>query len=125
MVVTASLPQGAEARKGYTCRYPRQPEKEKKNMQDLKFLANKFAERVMMTQKEVLTSDEAARYMGVSKSCLYKWTMNREIPHYKSPTGRMCYFNRREIEEWMQSVRVATDDELEQQAQATARKGRV
>ena len=86
-------------------------------------IANMVAERIMCTQKEVLTSDEAARYLGVSKSCLYKWTMTRTIPHYKSPTGKMCFFNRREIEEWMQQVRVKTDDELEQQAQAMARKG--
>ena len=73
--------------------------------------------------KEVLTSEEAARYLGVSKSCLYKWTMGRMIPHYKSPTGKMCYFNRKEVEAWMQSVRVATDEELEQKAQSMARKG--
>ena len=33
--------------------------------------------------KEVLTSDEAARYMGISKSYLYKLTMKQQIPHFK------------------------------------------
>ena len=74
------------------------------------------------TQKDVLTSDEAARYLGVSKSCLYKWTMDRKIPHYK-PNGKNVYFNRQEVENWMQSNRVLTDDELEQQAQRLAKKG--
>ena len=61
--------------------------------------------------KEVLTSNEVADYMGISKSCLYKLTMRRVIPHYK-PMGKMCYFNRKEIEAWLQSNRVATTTEI-------------
>ena len=71
---------------------------------------------IISTTKEVLTTDEAARYLGVSKSCLYKWTMDRAIPHYKSPSGKMCYFNRKEIEAWMQSAQVKTKRELEHEA---------
>lgn len=91
--------------------------------EELKQVADPITANIIGTQKEVLTSDEAARYLGVSKSCLYKWTMSRLIPHYKSPTGKMCFFNRKEIEAWMQSQRVATDSELEQQAQTIAKKG--
>ena len=91
--------------------------------EEFKEVADLITANTIFCTKEVLTSDEAARYLGVSKSCLYKWTMSRQIPHYKSPTGKMCFFNRKEIEAWMQSQRVATDDELEQQAHTTARKG--
>ena len=91
--------------------------------EDLKQVADLITANIISTQKEVLTSDEAAKYLGVSKSCLYKWTMGRQIPHYKSPTGKMCFFNRKEIEAWMQSQRVATDEEIEQQAQALSKKG--
>lgn len=100
-----------------------EPLKIKTMPEDLRQVADLISANIISTQKEVLTSDEAARYLGVSKSCLYKWTMGRLIPHYKSPTGKMCFFNRKEIEAWMQSQRVATDDELEQQAQTIARKG--
>ena len=100
-----------------------EPLKIKTMPEDLRQVADLISANIISTQKEVLTSDEAARYLGVSKSCLYKWTMSRQIPHYKSPTGKMCFFNRKEIEAWMQSQRVATDDELEQQAQTIARKG--
>ena len=86
-------------------------------------MADLITANTIFCTKEVLTSDEAAKYLGVSKSCLYKWTMSRQIPHYKSPTGKMCFFNRKEIEEWMQSQRVATDEELEKQAQALSKKG--
>lgn len=89
--------------------------------EELKQVADLITANIICTQKEVLTSAEAATYLGVSKSCLYKWTMERTIPHYK-PNGKMCYFNRKEIEDWMQSCRVATDAELEQQAQKLNRK---
>lgn len=91
--------------------------------EDLRQVADLVTANIIGTQKEVLTSDEAAKYLGVSLSCLYKWTMSRQIPHYKSPSGKMCYFNRKEIEAWMQSCKVATNDELEQQAQTLGRKG--
>ena len=92
-------------------------------MEELKQMADLITANIIGTQKEVLTSDECARYLGVSKSCLYKWTMSRQIPHYKSPTGKMCYFNRREVEAWMQSCRIATEGELEQQALKMIKKG--
>ena len=77
--------------------------------------------RTIFATKEVLTSEEAARYLGISKSYLYKLTMRREIPHYK-PMGKMCYFNRRELEAWLQSNRIASDTELAEQAAAYCNK---
>ena len=74
---------------------------------DLKQVADLITANIISTQKEVLTSDEAARYMGISKSYLYKLTMKQEIPHYK-PMGKMVYFNRVELENWLQSNRIAT-----------------
>ena len=73
--------------------------------------------RTLFATKEVLTSEETARYMGVSRSYLYKLTMRREIPHYK-PMGKMCYFNRQELEAWLQTNRVATATELNDKAVA-------
>ena len=78
-------------------------------------IANLVIEQTVLCTKEVLTSDEAARYMGISKSYLYKLTMRKEIPHYK-PIGKICYFNRAELKEWLQNNRIATDSELTQRA---------
>jgi len=75
--------------------------------------------------KMVLTTDEAALYMGISKSTLYKWSMSRRVPHFK-PSGKLLFFNRVELENWLQRNRVSTDDEISQQAHAycqTQRKG--
>ena len=55
--------------------------------------------------------------MGISKSYLYKLTMKQEIPHFK-PMGKMCYFNRLELEQWLQSNRVTTAGEITQKANA-------
>ena len=83
----------------------------------LQGIADLVTAKMIFSTKEVLTSDEAASYMGISKSYLYKLTMRQQIPHYK-PMGKMCYFNRKEVEEWLQTNRVATSDEIDQRAQA-------
>ena len=88
---------------------------------DLKQVADLITANIISTQKEVLTSDEAARYMGISKSYLYKLTMKQEIPHYK-PMGKMVYFNRVELENWLQSNRIET--KLENWLQSN-RKGKI
>ena len=73
--------------------------------QEIKQTASELADRVIFTTKEVLTSDETARYMGISKSYLYKLTMTRKIPHYK-PMGKVCYVNRQELEDFLQRNKV-------------------
>ena len=84
--------------------------------EELKQVADLITANMIFCTKEVLTSDEAARYLGISKSYLYKLTMQQKIPHFK-PLGKMCYFNREELERWLQTNRVATDDEIGQKAQ--------
>lgn len=85
--------------------------------ENLKEITDLVTARTLFATKDVLTSDETALYMGISKSYLYKLTMRRQIPHYK-PLGKMCYFNRREIEAWLQSNRAATSAEITDRAEA-------
>ena len=85
--------------------------------EDLKQVADLVTANTIFCTKEVLTSDEVAKYMGISKSYLYKLTMTQQIPHYK-PMGKMCYFNRLELEQWLQTNRVETVAGIHQQAQA-------
>lgn len=98
----------------------RQPEPLKVNNMDKeeqKRVADLLTANSIFCSKEVLTSNEAAQYMGISKSYLYKLTMRQQIPHFK-PMGKMVYFNRLELEQWLQNNRVTTNDEISQQAQA-------
>lgn len=87
------------------------------SQEDLNQITDLVTARTIFATKEVLTSEETALYMGISKSYLYKLTMRREIPHYK-PTGKMCYFDRREVEAWLKTNRVVSDTELTNQAAA-------
>lgn len=80
--------------------------------EEIKKIADLVTDNTLFTTKEVLTSDEAARYMGISKSYLYKLTMRQQIPHYK-PMGKMCYFNRVEIENWLQRNKVEAKELVE------------
>lgn len=89
---------------------------------DLIQVADMVTANTIFCTKEVLTSDEAAKYMGISKSYLYKLTMKQQIPHFK-PMGKMCYFNRLELEQWLQSNRIATETEINQKAQSFCMKG--
>ena len=88
----------------------------------LQQVADLLTASVLIAQKEVLSASEAATYMNVSLSHLYKLTAERKVPHFK-PMGKMVYFNRLELEQWLQKNRVATDEELEQQAQKLSKKG--
>ncbi len=90
--------------------------------EELKQVAEMVSANIINCTKEVLTSAEAAAYMGISMSYLYKLTMRKQIPHYK-PMGKVCYFNRAELEQWIQKRRIATDSELNERAAAYCRKG--
>lgn len=71
--------------------------------------------------KEILTAQETASYMGISMSYLYKLTMGRKIPHYK-PMGKICYFKRSEVEQWMLSNRISTEQEINNKALSYCRR---
>lgn len=73
--------------------------------------------------KRVLTLEEAVEYTGLKKSCLYKLTHTRSIPHSK-PNGKNIFFDRIELEEWMMSGPVATEDELNAHVKAYCRKNK-
>lgn len=79
-------------------------------------------EVINIDQKAILTTDETARYMGISKAHLYTLTMKKLIPHYK-PMGKVIYFLRSEVESWLQGNRVATLSEIESKAKTYCMKG--
>ena len=43
---------------------------------------------------------EAAQYLSISHSTLYKLTYQRKIPCHK-PTGKVLYFFKHELDEWI------------------------
>lgn len=67
-------------------------------------------EKNIYTTKQVFTFQEACMYIGVSESLLYKLTSGKEIPHYK-PRGKMIYFTKEELDEWLMQNYEPTVDE--------------
>ncbi len=62
-----------------------------------------------------LTFDDAAKYLGLSKSYLYKLTCSNKIPHYK-PQGKRLYFAKSELDKWLLRNPVKTEAKVEQEA---------
>ncbi|MEO2052729.1 MAG: helix-turn-helix domain-containing protein [Allomuricauda sp.] len=65
--------------------------------------------------KPIFTFEEACEYSGLSKSKMYKHTSSGNIPHYK-PEGKLIYFLREELDQWLLRNRKATSEEIERQA---------
>lgn len=68
-----------------------------------------------LLSKQVLNFKEACRYLDLSESHLYKLTSNRQIPHF-CPQGKRLYFNRQELDAWLQSRRQETREGIEKMA---------
>ena len=62
-------------------------------------------EDILDNTKEVLSVEEAARFMDIARSSLYKMTSDRSIPFYR-PNGKMIYFEKADILEWIRKNRV-------------------
>ena len=72
-------------------------------------------ENILNAAKEVLTLEEAAVFMGISKSSLYKMTHKHELPFYR-PNGKLIYFEKAELLKWMRQVRSMSEDEIRETA---------
>lgn len=65
-----------------------------------------------LLNKKTLTLKEAAEYMQVSESQMYKLTHNRRIPHSK-PTGKLVFFNKSDLDEFCLSNRIKSEQEIQ------------
>ena len=73
-------------------------------------------ENLLLSQKKVLSFDEASIYTGLSKSHLYKLTSTGGIPCYK-PTGKKLYFDKEELDNWMLRNKKLSQDEIDDKAE--------
>jgi len=53
-----------------------------------------------LTMENLLTPQEIAEVLGVSKSTIYQWTHQEYIPHVK--LGRFVRFRKSQIEIWLE-----------------------
>lgn len=75
-------------------------------------LANhmQFIEKKMYLFKEFLTVSEAADFIGLSCSHVYKMTSNHEIPVYK-PNGKNIFLRRDDLNDWISKNKVPSFEE--------------
>ncbi len=78
---------------------------------------NDSLEMLAISQKKTLTFEEVVVYTGMSRSWLYKMTSTKQIPHYKAG-GRLNFFDKSELDQWLKQTRVTPIEEIEAQAQA-------
>ena len=72
-------------------------------------------ENLCYSAKEVLNLEEAASFLGIAKSTLYKMTHENRIPFYK-PAGKLIYFEKSVLLEWIRSNRIMSEAELQEEA---------
>lgn len=75
---------------------------------------------LLYAAKEVLNLEEAAVFLGISKSSLYKMTHNQVVPFYK-PNNKMVYFEKSELLKWLRQNPVASQTQISEEAQAYLR----
>ena len=66
-------------------------------------------------QTKPLNLLEAAKFLDLSRSHLYKLTSERKIPHFK-PNGKKIYFDRSELVQWLKRKPARTLEETEENA---------
>lgn len=69
----------------------------------------------MDNERDLMTTTEAARYLGLKPSYLYKLMMRRAIPYYK-PGGKLCFFAKADLDAWLTRVRVKSQSEIDSEA---------
>lgn len=71
-----------------------------------------MSESIFTTREsKVLSLAQAAEFLGLSKSHMYKLTMTHALPFYK-PTGGKCYFLEQDLVSWIKGSPIATRDEV-------------
>lgn len=82
---------------------------DKERDKELQQLANLLG----IYSKEVLSFKEAARYMGVSESFLYKLSSSRKIAHSK-PNNKLIFFKKEDLNDWLLQNPIKTANEVQQ-----------
>ena len=76
---------------------------------------DRIEKRLEGTNEKPLNFEEAAKYLDISKSHLYKLTSKGRIPHYK-PEGKKLYFERSALDAWLLRNPVHSKEQVSQKA---------
>ncbi len=63
-------------------------------------------------ENEILSLNEASEFLKLSKSCVYKLTSAKKIPHFV-PGGKKIYFKKSDLGDWLLKNRIPPTSEFE------------
>lgn len=75
--------------------------RDKDDTQDIIAQLHAIRTTTLLDVKDIYNTTEASLFLGVKRSYLYELVRNRKIKHYKSRGGKLTYFRRQDLEEWM------------------------
>lgn len=58
----------------------------------------------LLQSKDIYNMDEASLFLGVTKCYLYELVRKKKIKYFKSGGGKLTYFKREDLENWMLAV---------------------
>lgn len=67
--------------------------------------------------KEILNLEEAATFLGIAKSTLYKMTHLNQLPYFK-PSGKLIFFEKKKLIEWVRGAKSMSVEEIKEEAAA-------
>lgn len=68
---------------------------------------------IASSHPEILGIEEVIKLTGYKKASIYSLIHKREIPFHKpAHGGRRLFFKRKEIDQWLQSNRIETNEEV-------------
>ena len=74
-------------------------------------------ENLCYAAKEVLNLEEAATFLGIAKSTLYKMTHENHLPYFK-PSGKLIFFEKKALLDWVRGAKSKSVDEIKEEAAA-------
>lgn len=69
-----------------------------------------------MTDKDLITYNEAAEFTGLKVRTLYNYVARLAIPFFKSKKGRV-YFSKSELREWMGHTHFDASETIDSRAE--------
>lgn len=72
-------------------------------------------ERLLVSNKTVLTFEQACNYTGISRSYLYKLTSSGDVP-FSKPTGKIIFFSKEKLDNWLLQNSKKSNRELQNEA---------
>ena len=72
-------------------------------------------EKLLISNKKVLTFDEACTYSGISRAYMYSLTSKGKIP-FSKPLGKVIFFSKEKLEQWLLKNHKLSSDDIEEKA---------